>query len=87
MQNKNIIEIQLDIVEKELNMYKTMTNVLVEVESRAKMRRFGVGDVKKYYLRNPDRIYSSFMKTFLYCRETETSLEELLTTIKSGASS
>lgn len=79
--HKEIKSIQLKVVMDNIKKCNNILDVLVETESMSKMRRFGSGDYKQYYLRNPDRMYSSFMKTFLYFKDVDACLCDMRDTI------
>jgi len=71
------IQIKLDMIEDELKKYSEIPYKFLEAESYNKIPRYGREHYKNDFLKHPSGNVSTFMKSFVYLRNTEQQLKKL----------
>lgn len=77
MKNKQYIEKMTKVASRNHSEYQKLAGTLLKAESISKIRRYGEMGYKKNFIQNTEKVFSSYMNTFLYLRNMEDSYLEI----------
>jgi hypothetical protein len=77
MDKKQYTERMIRVATRNHSEYQKLAGTLLKAESISKTRRYGEISYKKQFIQHPDKVFSSYMNTFLYLRRMEDSYEEI----------